>query len=353
MADWLQQEMNRRYHEVSQLFPLMQGEEFEQLKADIAANGLREAIWLHPDGSIIDGRNRHRACIETEIRPEFRAWNGGGSLVGFVISMNLHRRHLTSSQRAAIALDVLPLLEEEARKRQAHGQTAPGKTLPQNLAEASGEAREQAAILLNTNRQYVSDAKKLKQEAPEIFEQVRAGELSIPEAKRATSNNHTMRVMGSSKSPEWYTPKHIIKLVVDLFGEIDLDPCSNSHESPNVPAKKHYTKEDDGLSQPWGGRVYLNPPYGNEISAWVEALVKKFESGEIQEAIALLPGRIDTQWFQPLYDYLICNIRGRLQFVGAPHCAPFPSVIVYLGEEHDEDFINVFHTLGPIVQRIA
>lgn len=196
----------------------------------------------------------------------------------------------------------------------------------------------------------------------EIFEQYVAETKSDQEeltsaglyrlAQQEKNDNHTMRVMGSSESPEWYTPKHIIKLVVDLFGEIDLDPCSNSHESPNVPAKKHYTKEDDGLSQPWTGRVYVNPPYGDEIPAWVETLVKKFEDGEIQEAIALLPGRIDTQWFQPLYDYLICNIRGRLQFVGAPHCAPFPSVIVYLGE-HDEDFINVFHALGPIVQRIA
>ena len=153
MADWLQQEMNRRYHEVSQLFPLMQGEEFEQLKADIAANGLREAIWLHPDDSIIDGRNRHRACIETETRPEFRTWNGGGSLVGFVASMNLHRRHLTYDQRVGIALKLEPAFAEEARKRQAHGLTAPGLTLAPNSEQALGRAAEEAAKQVNVRRQ--------------------------------------------------------------------------------------------------------------------------------------------------------------------------------------------------------
>jgi len=68
----MQDELDRQYHEVSQLFPLMDGEEYELLKADIAKNGLLEAIWLHPDGSIIDGRNRHRACLETGTPMRFR-----------------------------------------------------------------------------------------------------------------------------------------------------------------------------------------------------------------------------------------------------------------------------------------
>jgi N6-adenosine-specific RNA methylase IME4 len=177
-------EEQRPYHAVANLFPLLQGEEYEQLKADIAASGLREAIWLHPDGSIIDGRNRHRACLDTGTPLHFRTWDGHGSLVSLVVSLNLHRRHLNSSQRAVIALDVLPLLEEEARERQGHGQTAPGKTLSQRIDQASGRAAEQAAALLNTNRQYVSDAKRLQQEAPQLLEAVRGGDLNIVQAKR-------------------------------------------------------------------------------------------------------------------------------------------------------------------------
>jgi N6-adenosine-specific RNA methylase IME4 len=81
----------------------MTDEEFEELKADIAANGLREPIWLHPDGRIIDGRHRYRACCELGLEPPFRTWDGQGSLVGLVVSLNLHRRHLSESQRAMVA----------------------------------------------------------------------------------------------------------------------------------------------------------------------------------------------------------------------------------------------------------
>ena len=164
-------------------------------------------------------------------------------------------------------------------------------------------------------------------------------------------NEHVMQVMGSSESPEWYTPQDIVQLSIALLGEIDLDPCSNSHESPNIPAHNHYTKEDDGLSQPWEGKVYLNPPYGSEIPQWVDKLVKSYGNG-VTEAIALLPGRIDTVWFQPLYEYPMCNIRGRLQFENSPHHAPFPCVIVYLGKR-TEDFIKVFKDRGPIMRRIG
>lgn len=165
-------------------------------------------------------------------------------------------------------------------------------------------------------------------------------------------DTHVMRVMGSSESPEWYTPQEIVRLVIEFLGEIDLDPCSNSREMPNVPARTLYTKEDDGLSQEWNGRTYLNPPYGSEIPQWIEKLVASYNSYGVSEALALLPARIDTQWFQPLYAFPMCNVRGRLQFENASNSAPFPSVIVYLGDRVD-DFIRVFGQKGPIVRRIG
>jgi hypothetical protein len=142
-----------------------------------------------------------------------------------------------------------------------------------------------------------------------------------------------LAVHKSSDSVEWYTPSHIIDLVIGFFDEIDLDPCSNSHENPNVPASRVFTKADNGLTQPWFGRVYMNPPYGDEISAWVKKLHEEYQNGDIEAAIALLPARIDTAWFEYVLPYAICRIRGRLRFVGADNSAPFPSVLVYYGDE--------------------
>lgn len=163
---------------------------------------------------------------------------------------------------------------------------------------------------------------------------------------------HVMRVMGSSDSPEWYTPSDIIDRVCKMFGEVDTDPCSNSHETPAVPASTLYTKEDDGLSQIWRGRTYLNPPYGSEISLWTDKLVAEYKRGNVEEGLALLPARIDTVWFSPLYEYLMCNVKGRIQFANSPYHAPFPCIIVYLGTRLN-DFVEVFKDLGPIMRRIA
>lgn len=91
---------NRRFRAA---FPLIEGEEFDQLVEDIRANGLRVPVWLHPDGSILDGRNRYRACKAARIKPQFETWDGKGSPLEFVISMNLQRRHLTQGQRACVA----------------------------------------------------------------------------------------------------------------------------------------------------------------------------------------------------------------------------------------------------------
>lgn len=173
-------ELDRPYHEIAALFPLMMGQEFDELKADIQANGLIEPIWLHPDQSIIDGRNRHRACLETDTEIRFRTWSGTGSLVSFVISMNLHRRHLTSSQRAAIAPDVLPLLEAESR----HGGDRRSPDFQEgNNTTLNGAVREQAAEMFQTNPRYVSDAKRLKAEAPDLLQEVRDGSKTLRAAK--------------------------------------------------------------------------------------------------------------------------------------------------------------------------
>lgn len=185
----------RQFHPVANLFPLMSADQFADLRNDIEENGQHEPIWLHPDGSIIDGRNRYNACTELGIEPDYRTWDGTGSLVQFVVSLNLHRRHLSAEQRAAVAVRLLPMLEEEARARQIAAGATGGRGNKKNLGQKFDQgfsvdttrgprAAQEAAAMAGTNRQYVSDAKNIATKAPEVFEMMADGTVNMAAAKQ-------------------------------------------------------------------------------------------------------------------------------------------------------------------------
>lgn len=187
-----QAETKIKVHPAADIFPLLFGAEFEGLKADIKKHGVLERP-AYLGGLLLDGRNRVRACEELGIEPgRRRDLADDTDAIAFVLSANLHRRHLTSSQRAAVAADALPLIEAEAKKRKATGKSPDGaaggrgKTLPKELGKVyhGSEATAKAAKLTGTNRQYVADAKKIKAEAPATFEKIKAGKTTIPKAKR-------------------------------------------------------------------------------------------------------------------------------------------------------------------------
>lgn len=201
-------------HSAADVLPMMDGASYEAFKADIAEHGQREPIVLH-DGRIVDGRNRYRACKELGVEPKTIEWDGKGSLISFIVSVNLHRRDLSSSQKAMAAAEFLPMLEAEAKQRQKeHGATAPGKSsenhLGKDLPKCSddGKAANQAAKLTGTNRQYVSDAKSIKEKSPEIAAKVKSGELTLPQAKNAVKKQErreelTAKAKAAPKQSEW------------------------------------------------------------------------------------------------------------------------------------------------------
>jgi len=180
------------FHDYANIFPLLPAIELETLAADIKANGLLETIVIY-ENKILDGRNRFLACRLAGIEPVFSPYTGDSPLA-FVVSKNVHRRHLTASQAAAVALDVLPMLAAEARERQRqagklYGENHP-KELVSNLTQAltdnnpaNGKSRDAAAALFNTSAGYISYAGRLRESAPELFADVRAGTVNIREAR--------------------------------------------------------------------------------------------------------------------------------------------------------------------------
>lgn len=230
-------------HPAAALFPMLDEEGMAGLAEDIRVNGQLEPIWLL-DGQILDGRNRLVACQRSGVEPKFREWSSDTmSPTTAVIAWNLSRRHLTPSQRAALAVDIESLFAEEIRRQRVtktpevdadvapesdlnDGGVAQGKvsdgvplfTAPAAPAKAdkaprtaskrpatnpfaptatlsdtdpsdpapsvAGRARDHAAKVMHVSTGYVSHAKKVARESPELHDKVRSGEISLSEARR-------------------------------------------------------------------------------------------------------------------------------------------------------------------------
>ncbi len=179
-----------QFHPVTDIFPMMSGDEFAGLVADLREHGQREPVWLHPDGRIIDGRNRYRACGDAGVEPRTRYWDGRGSLVEFVVSLNLHRRHLDKSQRSMVGLSIEGRLAEEAEDRRRAAISRSRSSERERALETveivppSEKSREQAGKLVGVSGRYIQDAKLVRDKSPELAERVLAGEMTLPEAKK-------------------------------------------------------------------------------------------------------------------------------------------------------------------------
>jgi len=129
----------------------------------------------------------------------------------------------------------------------------------------------------------------------------------------------------SSKSSEWDTPQDFFDKLNAQF-DFTLDPCATE---ASAKCDTYFTPEDDGLSQSWKGHtVFVNPPYGRGIGAWLK---KGYEESKQHNTmvVMLIPSRTDTKWW---HDYVmkakeVHLVRGRLKFGSSENAAPFPSAV--------------------------
>lgn len=153
----------------------------------------------------------------------------------------------------------------------------------------------------------------------------------------------------SSISKIWTTPKEFLEPLYTIFGTFDLDPCSPTSNGRTAPvrAKVHYTETDDGLSLPWFGTVFMNPPYGRSLKHWTAKAKSEIELGNAQVVVALLPARPDTiYWHRDIVGLAsVFFLKGRLKFGDADLPAPFPSCLVLWGGS--EDIITAIQAALP------
>ena len=152
------------------------------------------------------------------------------------------------------------------------------------------------------------------------------------------------------QSEEFYTPGQYVEAARRVLGSIDLDPGSCPEANATVRAAKFYSREDDGLNQPWHGNVWCNPPYGGKAGQFVKKLVQEYQAGHVTSAIVLLNAyHVDVHWFQQLWDGVLCFTNHRIEFYDGQ--LPYAGMVfVYLGA-HPQRFAHEFAGFGPVVAR--
>lgn len=149
-----------------------------------------------------------------------------------------------------------------------------------------------------------------------------------------------------NRKDTWNTPAEIVDKVVEYFGgPVELDPCSNSADNPNVPCLRCFTEEQDGLSFQWNANsVFMNHPYSDSKS-WIPYARQQFDEGNVQELIMLIKLDISTRWYRSIADRPWIAINRRLRFGDASGAAPFQSALFYLGPDPGR-FFQLFGDLG-------
>lgn len=186
------------YHPFASIFPLMDDERLSGLRNDIKNNGLMVPIVLY-EGMVLDGRNRYLACQLENVPHRFYEFAGTEiEALNYVMSLNAERRDLSSSQRAAVAIDfethradVAKRMKDAAKERQREGggdkksREAKEKSVRQEIAEPILDPDErkydhQLAEQFDTNRAYVHQIRRIKKASPDDFENIKKGQDTVP-----------------------------------------------------------------------------------------------------------------------------------------------------------------------------
>lgn len=157
-------------------------------------------------------------------------------------------------------------------------------------------------------------------------------------------------VSKNSGENEWYTPQNYIDAAREAMGGIDLDPASSKAANAIVGASVFFSADDDGLTQDWIGRVWMNPPYSKDlIGQFAEKFAESVESGSLTAGCVLVNNATETKWFQRLagVSSTICFPAGRVKFWHPEReSAPLQGQAVLYAGKDSKAFLKAFQDFG-------
>ena len=357
-------------HEFKALIRSLTEAEYSALESSVLSEGCRDAIIVwRGHGIIVDGHNRYDICMKHGItfRVEEMDFPDRHGVKVWILKNQLARRNLTDGERFEVAVLLKDALAEVGREKKVEsGKVAREKQLgmlsindktPQPKPakkETKHNTRKEIASNLGWSTGKVAQAEVVRKEDPEKWSEVKAGTKTVGAAYTEVKKPH---VANNSGENEWYTPPKYTEAAKRVMGGIDLDPASNSVANEFVKADAFYTKEDDGLTKPWYGRVWLNPPYAQPLIAqFAEAVVGKFSSAEFEQAVVLVNNATDTKWLQSMMKACsaACFLEGRIRYLdktGEPKNSPIQGqVALYFGEDIQR-FTDEFGAFGVVMSR--
>lgn len=210
-------------HPAAELFPAMTEEELAGLVQDIQENGQREPAMLL-QGKLVDGRNRMAACERLNINLDVCELGPDEDPVKWVLSRNLHRRHLDASQKSMVAVMVKKLLESEAQQRSDQN-LKKGREIPDPvILPARGDTRDLAAAAVGVSGKLVDSAVKVTERGtPELQAAVTAGKVSVTRAAKiadAPKGQQAALIAKPRRARNGTERKDLDKAIEGLFGEL-------------------------------------------------------------------------------------------------------------------------------------
>lgn len=343
--------------------PLLKSE-YEELKADIAQRGVMVPIEFDEQGNVLDGHHRLQICSELGINDYPKVIRAGMSEAEKVE----HSEKLNSARRQMTAED-MRLMREKARIAIAQSPEKSDRLLGKELGvgrnvigrvrkemEQSGQVSRCDTSTGADGKQYPRQVEHRSFDLPpastmwEAESQERAcAALDIP--SEPIGHEHRPHVTNNSGCNEWYTPERYLDLAREVLGEIDLDPASCAFANETVKARLFYSEEDDGLTKPWHGRVWMNPPYSADlVLKFAEKFVSEYNDGNVTEGIVLVNNATETAWFVSLVNVAtaVCFPRGRIRYQSQTRESLAPlqgQAFLYFGENGDK-FLQVFSEIG-------